>query len=106
MWHAKGNDAGPIDLDDFWTDDLGFSKTQSVVLDLLKQEGISDNGAHIVWLDNLFTSARLLTTLKAEGFGGAGTVRTSKTAREEIEESRSTDQQKAKKNVIVALIGL
>ena len=99
MYHAKGDDAGPVDLDDFWTDHptQGFSKTQAVVLDLLKQEGISDKGAHIVWLDNLFTSARLLTALKAEGFGAAGTVRTLKTAREVTEESRGSRPQKTKK---------
>ena len=27
MWHAKGEKYGLYDLDDFWTEDLGFSKT-------------------------------------------------------------------------------
>ena len=83
LYHAKGDQKGPVDLDDFWTEDLGFSKTQAVVLDLVKQHGISDNFQHIIWLDNLFTSSRLLRQLKTEGFGAAGTVRTLKTAREE-----------------------
>ena len=40
---------------------------------------------HTVWLDNLFTSARLLKRLRDLGIGGAGTVRTTKTKREEKE---------------------
>ena len=60
LYHAKGDRLGPVDLDDFWTKDLGFSNTQAVVLDLVKQYGILDNYQHIIWLDNLFTSARLL----------------------------------------------
>ena len=58
MWHAKGEKRGPWDLDDFWTEDLGFSKTQAVVFDLVKQQGISDKSMHIIWMDNLFTSAK------------------------------------------------
>ena len=96
LYHAKGDHLGPVDLDDFWTDNLRFSKTQSVVLDLVTQQGINNNFQHIIWLDNLFTSARLLRQLKQEGFGAAGTVRTQKTAREKIEEKDgSTQQQKA-----------
>ena len=42
---------------------------------------------HAVWLDNLFTSSKLLTTLRNYGIGAAGTVRTGRTKREENEES-------------------
>lgn len=59
-----------------WTKDRGFSKNQAVVLDLFTQQGISKDYQHVVRLDNLFTSARLLTELSKEGFGAAGTVRT------------------------------
>ena len=90
LYHAKGDQLRPVDLDDFWTDELKFSKTQAVVLDLVTQEGISNNFQHVIWLDNLFTSARLLRQLKQEGFGTAGTVRTSKTTREKIEEKDQT----------------
>ena len=90
LYHAKGDQLGPVDLDDFWTDDLKFSKTQAVVLDLVTQKGILNNFQLVIWLDNLFTSARLLRQLKQEGFGAAGTVRTSKTAREKIEEKGHT----------------
>ena len=80
-------------MDDFWTDNLGFSKTQAVVLDLITQQGVSGGFQHIIWLDNLFTSARLLRQLKQEGFGAAGTVRTAKTVRGNIEESAGSAQQ-------------
>ena len=99
MWHAKGEKYGPYDLDDFWTEDLGFSKTQAVVFDLARQQGVSDKSTHIVWMDNLFTLAKLLAQLKEEGFGAAGTVRTIKTAREEVEEKYGTKRQKQLKEV-------
>ena len=46
IYHAKGDQAGPMDLDNYWTDDKGFSKTQAVFLDLLSQEGISKEQRH------------------------------------------------------------
>ena len=85
---------GPQDLDDYWTDWLGFTKTQAVVLDLVAQEGINKDHFHIVWLDNLFISARLLTQLDEEGFGAAGTVRTSTTRREDLEATDGTQAQR------------
>ena len=90
MWHTKGENPGPWELDDFWTEDLGFSKTQAVVFDLVKQQGISDKATYIIWIYNLVLSAKLLAQLKEEGFGAAGTVRTTKTAREEVEEKYGT----------------
>lgn len=56
-----------------------------MVLDLVTQEGIVYDHTHIIWLDNLFTSARLLLQLDIEGFGAAGTVRTTITSREDLE---------------------
>jgi len=90
LWHAKGDKKGPVDLDEYWTKDKGFSKTQAVVLDLLLQEldgkRYFHRNKHIVWLDNLFTSVKLLHQLREEGIGAAGTVRTTKTRREVVEE--------------------
>jgi len=40
-WLYQGDRLGPIDLDDFWTDNPRFSKTQAVVLDLVTQQGIT-----------------------------------------------------------------
>jgi len=61
--------------------------------DLLTQRDPDTNeplyppGRHVVWLDNLFTSVKLLTRLREEGIGGAGTVRTTRTKREELGDS-------------------
>jgi len=66
IWHAKGDKKGPVDLDESFVDQEGFSKTQAVVLDLLLQkdtetdERLYPPGKHVVWLDNLFTSVKLL----------------------------------------------
>ena len=93
LYHCKGDKNGPVDLDEFFTKELGFSKTQAVVLDLLSQKGISDRFQHIVWLDNLFTSIRLLVELEERGFGAAGTVRTTRTEREKREAKSGTKAQ-------------
>ena len=97
MYHAKGRNKGdgPQDLDVYWTDRLGFTQTQAVVLDLVAQDGISKDHFHIIWLDNLFTSARLLTQLEDQGFGAAGTVRTSTTRREDLEATSGSQAQRA-----------
>ena len=109
LWHAKGEKKGPVDLDTSFTEDEGFSKTQAVVLDFLTQE--DNNGQrlypphkHVVWLDNLFTSVKLLTRLRGLSIGGAGIVRTTKTKREEqgdlegdIKEALTTAGKKKKK---------
>jgi hypothetical protein len=47
---------------------------------------------HAVHLDNLFTSSKLLSTLRDYGTGAASTVRTSKTKREENEEMRQDQE--------------
>jgi Transposase IS4 len=48
---------------------------------------MSDGGkGHVVHLDNLFTSSKLLSTLRDYGIGANGTVRTGRTKREENEE--------------------
>ena len=93
LYHAKGDKNGPGDLNNHWEKELGFSKTPAVVLDLLAQEGLSPEDACVVWLDNLFTEARLLSALRDRGIG---TVRTTKTQREEEEEVHGTKAQKKK----------
>ena len=35
LYHCKGDNKGPVDLNDFFIKELGFFKTQAVVLDLL-----------------------------------------------------------------------
>ena len=69
LWHSRGDKGGPVDLDTTYTEDEGFSKTQAVVLDLLTQRDAETDerfyplGNHIVWLNNLFTSVKLLIQL-------------------------------------------
>ncbi|KAF2813863.1 uncharacterized protein BDZ99DRAFT_553863 [Mytilinidion resinicola] len=90
LWHAKGDGNGPVDLDESFLS-KGFTKTQAVVLDLLTQRDPITNqriylpGKHIVWLDNLFSSVKLFERLRELEIGAAGTVRTTKTKREEME---------------------
>ena len=66
MYHAKGKKKGPFELDEYWWKEEGFTKTELVVLNLLMQvdknskERLYPPNKHIVWLDNLFTSIRLL----------------------------------------------
>ena len=95
----RARNAGP----GIWTisgqKDLGFSKTQAVVFDIVKQQGLSNKATHIIWMDNLFTSAKLLTQLKEEGFGSARTFRTTNTAREEVEEKHGMKRQKQLKEM-------
>ena len=90
LWHAKGDCKGPVNLDEYWTKNKGFLKTQAVVMDLLVEEldgkRYFERGKHIIWLDNLFTSVKLLAQLHEEGIGAAGTVQTTKTRREVVEE--------------------
>jgi transposase IS4-like protein len=90
LWHARGSNKrdGPQGLDRVWVDE-GFSATQAVVLTLMRRMENQGFG-YTVWLDNLFTSARLLKRLRDFGIGGAGTVRTTKTKREEKESRLGT----------------
>ena len=87
LFHAKGQGKGPYRVDSYWTKEEDFTPTEAVVLDLLlrkQEEGphLKPNH-HIVWVDNLFSLIRLFERLREEGIGAAGTVRTSRTKREE-----------------------
>ena len=68
----------------------GFSKTQAVILDLVLQELNSkryfNKNKHIVWLDNLFISVKLLHQLREEGIGAVGTIQTTKTRCKVVDE--------------------
>ncbi|TKA71579.1 hypothetical protein B0A49_11802 [Cryomyces minteri] len=76
IFHAKTK--GPISLDQKFTKD--FSNTQAAVLTLLAQLQKEQGKSYMVWLDNLFTSARLFERLVDEGYGAAGTARVGKTS--------------------------
>lgn len=81
MFYAKGDNKGPVDLDTFQVEE-GLLKTQAVIMDFLTQEDpetgqrLYQPNMHTVWLDNLFTSVKLLQELCRLGIGGVGTVRT------------------------------
>ena len=89
LQHAKGDKKGPINLDILFTKKEGFSKTQAVVLNLLTQRNKETNaqlylpGKHIIQLNNLFISVKLLIRLQELSIRGVGTVRTTKTKRKE-----------------------
>ena len=66
MFYTKGNNKGPVDLDKFQVEEEGLLKTQAVVMDFLTQEDLETGqrlyqlNMHTIWLDNLFTSIKLL----------------------------------------------
>jgi hypothetical protein len=93
LWHVKGDktDQGPQGLRAIW-EKKGFSKTQAVVLELMTRMPNEGRG-HAVYLDNLFTSSKLLSTLRDYGIEAAGTVRTGKSKREENEEKRNKQEE-------------
>lgn len=105
MWHAKGGNKGPVDLDTVFIQEEGFMKTQAVVLDLLTQRNSETDavlyppGKHVIWLDNLFCSVKLFKRLRDLGIGAAGTVQTIKTQREEEgeEEGNIVEEKEGKK---------
>ena len=66
MFYTKGDNKGPVDLDKYQVEEEGFLKTQAVVLNFLTQEDpatgrrLYQPNKYTVWLDNLFTSIKLL----------------------------------------------
>jgi len=71
---------GPQGIDPKWLK-CGFCPTRAVVIDLLMDLPYKTT-PFCVWLDNLFTSPKLLAFLRYHGIGAAGTLRLSTTARE------------------------
>ena len=79
------------------------------MLNLLLQEDVKTKERlypprqHVVWLNNLFTSIKLLQRLREEGIGAARTVRTVKTQREKQDEDLTP---KRKEHIKPSLINL
>ena len=114
MWHAKGNKKGLVNLDESFINE-GFLKTQAVVLDLLLQRDAKTGERlylpkkHVVWLNNLFISVKLLTRLRGLDIRAVGTIRITKTQREEqgdlkgnIEVATTIKGKKKKKKKVLA----
>ena len=100
MYHAKDDKRDFVDLNEIYIKKWNFSKIQTMIFDLLQQEDIFDHFQHVVWLNNLFTSIRLLFKLKKLNFEIAKIVRTTKIRREmfEIEIKEKVQKQQKKKN--------
>jgi hypothetical protein len=81
---GREKDDGPYKVDSKWMK-KGFSKTTGVVFDSMLSLRNKGKGC-AVWLDNLFTEVALCRELLDLGIGCAGTVRTSKTPREYMEQ--------------------
>jgi hypothetical protein len=78
IWHKPGSKYGPegIKTPEALGGTLsgkGGNKTQAVVLHLLEQ---LPPARYHVYLDNLFTSHKLMEVLRARGFGATGTCQT------------------------------
>ena len=69
LQYIRGNKVGLVNLDEIFTKEEGFLKTQAVVLNLLTQRNIELDkllyplGKHVIWLNNLFISVKLLRRL-------------------------------------------
>ena len=73
---GAGKGSGPQGLRDEWKKFTEIPPTQKVVLELAVR--MRDQGKnHCIWMDNLFTSQKLLLELRNRGIAGAGTVRNS-----------------------------
>jgi len=104
MWHTKGDNKGPVDLNTVFTKEEGFTKTQAVVLNLLTQRDSQTNavlyppGKHIIWLNNLFCSVKLFKRLHGLSIRAAGTIQTTKTKQEENgeQEANIVEEQKGR----------
>lgn len=103
-WMSHSNGEGPWDLDEYYTDEhheINLMQTAAVVPDLMAQlcphELPFDSPKYIVWMGNLFTSARLMTTLRSQNIGAAGTVRMGKTQREKNEEKTASKKKQVTK---------
>jgi hypothetical protein len=76
-----------VDLNLKWVK-IGFTKIEAVVLTLMERLPNRGKGS-IIYIDNLFTSTRLLRQLREIGIEGSSTCRDTKTAREETEAKRA-----------------
>jgi hypothetical protein len=73
IWHAKKK--GPIGIP-LVPKELGNNRTGAVVLFLLDLLPKVPSFPYMVYLDNLFTSTKLLRLLRERGYGAVGTCRT------------------------------
>src|SRR6266480_5254973 len=87
IWHRK--EKGPVGI----KCPKGLNKTEATVLHLLDHLP-TQNSPYKVWLDNLFTSTKLLEYLKNAGYGATGTCRVNSGVCEQFVEKKKTDRKK------------
>lgn len=96
IWHRPGSKFGPVGVKTpvelgSKPNGSGGNKTQAVVLHLLEQ---LPPARYHVYLDNLFTSDRLMEVLRSRGFGATGTCRTNAGVISELVDLKKNDKGK------------
>ena len=69
----------------------GLNKTNAVILYLLNQ---LPKQPYCVWLDNLFTSHNLMTQLRDNGYGAAGTCRVNSGVVQDLIDKKNAEKTK------------
>lgn len=96
VWHRPGQKHGPIGIKTprelgGTKNGKGGNKTQAVVVYLLDQ---LPPARYHVYLDNLFTSTKLLELLRSKGYAATGTCRTNSGVLSELVELKKKDKGK------------
>jgi len=92
IYHQRGK--GPLNVK--VPKELGSNKTATVVADLLDQLPKQPGYAYGVFLDNLFTSHKLLLYLRKRGYGATGTARSNSGIYKEFVQLKTQDKKRDK----------
>lgn len=96
VWHRPGKKNGPIGIKTprelrGTKNSKGGNKTQAIIVHLIDQ---LPEGRYHVYLDNLFTSTKLLELLRSKGFAATSTYRTTSGVLLELVELKKKDKGK------------
>jgi hypothetical protein len=91
FWHAKKK--GPVRIP-LVPAELGNNKIAAVVLFLLELLPKVPDSLYVVYLDNLFTSTKLLRCLRTHGYGAASTCHTNSGICKTFVERKNEDKRK------------
>ena len=98
IWHRKGAGNGPIgvciprELGGTKKEGKGGNKTQATIVALLERLPPLKEGRYHVFLDNLFTSKKLLHYLRSRGWGATGIARTNSGVVSELIDIKKMDR--------------
>ena len=92
IYHQRGK--APLDVK--VSKELGSNKTVTVVADLLDQLPKQSGYIYEVFLDNLFTSHKLLLYLRKRGYGVIGTARSNSGIYKEFVQLKTQDKKRDK----------